>query len=69
MLDDENNQKTNDDRPERLKLIEKLIQGTSYNNATAREAIYMSLFQASTNFSQRCKYLRKWQNIKTRVQQ
>ena len=31
MSDDENNQKTNDNRPERLKGIEKFIEGTSYN--------------------------------------
>ena len=41
MLDDENNPKTNDDKPERLKWIENLIKGTSYNNTAVREAIYM----------------------------
>ena len=41
MSNDENDQKINDNRPEQLKIIEKLIEGISYNNAVAREAIYM----------------------------
>ena len=41
MSNDENNQKTYNDRRERLKIIEKLLEGMTYNNTAAREAIYI----------------------------
>ena len=69
MSDDENNQKINDDRPERLKLIEKLIQGTSYNNAAAREAIFMVVIQGSDKLQSTMQILAEMaQHLKT-VQQ
>ena len=42
MSNNENNQTSHDDRQERLKLIEKLLEGISYNNTTTREAITVS---------------------------
>ena len=48
MSEDENNQK-NYDRQERLKIIEELLEGTTYNNVVIREAIYVVI---QTGFDQ-----------------